>query len=68
MYKLRDYQVEVYNKVIENQSRGLSSIVHLESGLGKSFVLARLAKFYEEQGLDVVVLVPSVEVRQQINQ
>ena len=68
MYKLRDYQVEVYNKVIENHSRGLSSIVHLESGLGKSFVLARLAKFYEEQGLDVVVLVPSVEVRQQIKQ
>lgn len=67
MIKLRDYQEEIFDRVVSYSTRNLSTIVSLTSGAGKSYIIAKLAEFYSSQGLDVVVLVPFVAVRKQIS-
>lgn len=64
MIKLRDYQQEIFNRVLEHGKE--NSIIQLESGAGKSYIIAKLAELYKAQGLDVVVLVPWIVVRYQI--
>lgn len=64
MIKLRDYQQEIFDRVLAHGKE--HSIIQLASGAGKSYIIAKLAEFYKSQGLDVVVLVPWVVVRYQI--
>lgn len=64
MIKLRDYQQEIFNRVLEHGKE--NSIIQLASGAGKSYIIAKLAELYKAQGLDVVVLVPWIVVRYQI--
>ena len=64
MIKLRDYQQEIFDRVLSHGKE--HSIIQLASGAGKSYIIAKLADFYKSQGLDVVVLVPWVVVRYQI--
>lgn len=64
MIKLRDYQQEIFDRVLAHGKE--HSIIQLASGAGKSYIIAKLAEFYNSQGLDVVVLVPWVVVRYQI--
>jgi len=64
MIKLRDYQQEIFNRVLEHGKE--NSIIQLASGAGKSYIIAKLAELYKDQGLDVVVLVPWIVVRYQI--
>lgn len=56
MIKLRDYQQEIFDRVLAHGKE--HSIIQLASGAGKSYIIAKLAEFYKSQGLDVVVLVP----------
>lgn len=45
MIKLRDYQQEIFNRVLEHGKE--NSIIQLASGAGKSYIIAKLAESYK---------------------
>lgn len=57
---LRDYQLEVVSEV-----RGGDMVV-MPTGTGKSAVIAAVAQRYTSQGLSVLVVVPTVELKNQL--
>lgn len=68
MFKLRDYQLDLCDKVNGAILSGHNRvIVQLSTGGGKSVILSHIAKQYLEQGKSVLVLTDRIELYSQLS-
>lgn len=64
MIKLRDYQEECINKILETKN-GSKVIINLATGSGKTIIMSGLVNKIYNDGARVMIVVPSTELRLQ---